>query len=70
MIKTVIIVNDSNYISGGEDKVAIFTANELLCQCPEIEVVFFSCNDGLRKELNDNIRQKCTNQGSALASMT
>ena len=68
MIKTVIIVNDSNYISGGEDKVAIFTANELLCQCPEIEVVFFSCNDGLRKELNDNIRQKCTNQGSALAS--
>ena len=54
-IKNVIIVNDSNFISGGEDKVAIQSANMIVNSYNEINVYFFSnnniCNSSLDKKV-------------------
>lgn len=65
MIKNLIIVNDSNYICGGEDKVAIQTANEI-SQATGINVLFFSCNYKEENCLDPKIKQISTNQGNAL----
>lgn len=69
MLRNVIIVNDSDFVSGGEDKVAIQTANELVQAYRELNVYFFSCNGtGKSTCLDKNIKQYCTQQGSALLS--
>lgn len=66
MIKNLIIVNDSNYICGGEDKVAIQTANEI-SQNTDINVIFFSCNYKEDENcLDPKIKQISTKQGNAL----
>ncbi len=67
MLRNVIIVNDSDFICGGEDKVAIQTANVLAEKYPYVNIVFFSCNSrGKSSELNPKVTQISTNQGNAL----
>lgn len=44
-IKNIIIINDSNFISGGEDKVAIQSANIIVNTYNDVNVYFFSNNN-------------------------
>ena len=63
-LKTVIIINDFNYIQGGASKIAIDTANILIKE--HYKVYFFSCSKEKSKELDDNIIDLFTGQGAAL----
>ncbi len=61
---TIVVVNDFDYIQGGASKVAIQTANMLVNE--GYNVYFFSGATINNKDLNDNIKRVCTNQGEAL----
>lgn len=54
-LKNVVIVNDSNFISGGEDKVAIQSANMLVEKFNDINVYFFSNNNIDESPLNTKV---------------
>lgn len=62
-IKNVVIVNDRNYIEGGSDKVAIYTAQELSKK--GIKVIFFSASNTNDSEI-DGIQYVYTEQCEAL----
>ena len=62
-VKTVIIVNDFNYIQGGASKVAIDTARIL--KDNNIRVIFFSAVNK-EKEKIEGIEYRFTNQNEAL----
>lgn len=62
-IKNVVIVNDRNYIEGGSDKVAIYTAQELTKK--GIRVVFFSAENIYKSEIQ-GVQYVYTEQKEAL----
>ena len=62
-IENVVIVNDRNYIEGGSDKVAIYTAQELSKK--GIKVIYFSAKKVKESEIN-GIQYVYTEQNEAL----
>lgn len=62
-IKNVVIVNDRNYIEGGSDKIAIYTAQELIKK--RIRVIFFSAENIYKSEIH-GVQYVYTKQKEAL----
>ena len=62
-LKNIVIVNDRNYIEGGSDKIAIYTAQELYKK--GINVIFFSAQN-IKKYEVEGIKYIYTNQNEAL----
>lgn len=63
-VKSVVIVNDFDYVQGGASQIAIETANLLSKQ--GFNVYFFSGSSDPNSPLVSSIQKRCTNQGEVL----